>query len=41
VTATIQAVVIWWMLSVEMKRKLGDEPSVITLTPQGQAVGQA
>jgi putative MATE family efflux protein len=31
-TATIQAGVIWWMLSVEMKRKLGDEPSV-TMAP--------
>jgi putative MATE family efflux protein len=39
-TATIQATVIWWMLSVEMKQKLGDRPSVITLQPQGQAVGQ-
>ena len=34
-TATIQAAVIWWMLSVEMKRRLGDEPSVIMAPSPG------
>ena len=29
-TVALQAGFSWWMLSVEMKQKLGDEPSVIT-----------
>ena len=29
-TVALQAGVAWWMLSFELKRKLGDEPSVIT-----------
>ena len=34
-TVALQAGVAWWMLSFELKRKLGDEPSVITAPSPG------
>ena len=34
-TVALQAGVSWWMLSFELKRKLGDEPSVITAPSPG------
>jgi putative MATE family efflux protein len=40
-TATIQAAVIWWMLSIEMKRKLGNEPSVMPTPSPAETVGRS
>ena len=34
-TVALQAGITWWMLSFELKRKLGDEPSVITAPSPG------
>ncbi len=34
-TVALQAGFTWWMLSFELKRKLGDEPSVITAPSPG------
>ena len=36
-TLALQAVIAWWMLSGEMRRKLGDEPAVVMI-PEVQTV---
>jgi hypothetical protein len=39
-TLALQAVIAWWMLSAEMRRKLTDEPALMTIG-EAQVVGSS